>query len=889
MSRRLSGAAVALIFIPFVIEAVALRPSEFQSQGEPLSAALRMAAGGLMPYLAVALAAVVLAAWLGGRTADSVLKTIPRISYAFLWAAFAVAVAAALVQPSLKQAILSNDAIVHDRRIQLGWGRPFGPWLTLETVPIENAGALIRQALPPVPAPYDALVRFYCVRLARNLPKNRIELVGGGETRDITQDLARLNVNEGRFFSYALRVGPGAGTVQLRAGKSLIAPVPFFDASLGQQAHELALNIGGDDEVYEAESSGKTLNPPLIIVGRHNSSGYSVFVLAAKQWARQDLSSLLNTGGALEIRTRVPATLAPPWTIQLVTDNAHTDPIALSSFTLDSDSQTYRIALDKIEWRNVSPSNVGGIAFRYAGPPGAFRLSLDGVGASQPRNSMSGYAIGASASLNPDMTPGDALFAVGKPGTAWPWTGYAFLLRFLAAALCIVGLLSSRLTFEVLDKYSIEVTACFLGSLALADGLYAVLPSIIEPRLTHMPVLFSTLGLGVALAARRSRSLRAARQSPVSSPKAAEAASKESEFGWITALKAYAVIGVIAIHATADSAGLPYAAFPPHQRIAPAILRALALTFNYQIFLVTAFFLMAHSLTRRPRTYAEMIRDRTRRLIGPFLFWTFVFLAFRHWKAHVFGYEAFYRRELADLSSWAAYFLLGSAQYHLHFLPLLFGLILFYPVFTPALTRPWLGAGIFATFACLPFMDRQVYIHVASPALRPFVLRATQIFSYLGYGLLAFSLYGIQRRGLSSKMRRALLFAAIITAAGAYAALIRLGLHSAELGRWAEATFSSHMATCLLPAAAFLFFYLNDKIKVPKVMRSMARVSYGIYLVHPLFLDAMEILEKGTRMSPAVIVTVNIAVVATAAWALSLWIDRSPMMAWTIGGDKRNG
>ena len=48
-------------------------------------------------------------------------------------------------------------------------------------------------------------------------------------------------------------------------------------------------------------------------------------------------------------------------------------------------------------------------------------------------------------------------------------------------------------------------------------------------------------------------------------------------------------------------------------------------------------------------------------------------------KADAFGYAAYIWDQLGQVESWLGYFVLGKVQYHMHFLPTLFALFLFYP------------------------------------------------------------------------------------------------------------------------------------------------------------------------------------------------------------------
>jgi len=883
-ARRLAAIALVLVCVPLLVEAVALDPAEVVEYARPVLVALRIILTRALPYLAAALSVAVLAL-LASRGGAGDVRPAERPSTLLCLTALALAGVAAFWTPSLAESILAGDLRVQarDQTVQIGWGGPLALNLPVVLVPVEEAGSLAERILMPRPRPEDVTARWVGFRTGgREGPRKGIQIVGSGGCRDVTAEFGALSPGEGRLFSHALRVGPGSARVRLRLAHDPHPPVAFFDASHPRDVRGLTVDTGGGDRAYrtlQRAGPGGAQGAVLTIDGEHTPAGYTVVVLSGEQWRRHDLSALLEQDGWLE----VVATGVNPgdWRVRLVGDGPQSGSVPLGSFRKESEGETIRFLalLEEFDWGDLAPAAVVGVALVYEGAPGPFRLRLQRVRATPFAGETSGFALATTAAFDPGAGPTVSLMAVGSGGGP-EWRAPAvFWLRAVAALTLLLGAVGPRAAWRMLVARPVALPAALAAGPVVALLLDPILRGFAEPRLEQMPVAMGLLALVSSWTALRTRRLDAGIEAPER-----DAVAAGERLAWVDALKGAAILGVIGIHVTADPAGLPFPAHPPAERVPALVGRAIFTGLNYQVFIIASFYLLARWLERRGQSYRQVLHDRVARILPPLVFWSLAFLAIRHAKALSFGYHEAYRRELASAASWLSYALLGSAQYHLHFLSLLLCLAFLYPLFRPAAKRPVLGLLLVVTLALWPLLDTLVHEQVSSPEFRQYALRATKILAYTGYGLFGFALWALAGRGLGNGARRGLLAVGVLTAAGSVAVLLGHALDEAAAGRWLEAGFTAHMARYLLPAAVFLIFFLvGDRIRWPAPLARLGALSLAIYVVHPAVLDLLEILQRGGRLAPGTTVAVNFVLVTFLSLLLVKALGALPGLRWTLG------
>lgn len=340
---------------------------------------------------------------------------------------------------------------------------------------------------------------------------------------------------------------------------------------------------------------------------------------------------------------------------------------------------------------------------------------------------------------------------------------------------------------------------------------------------------------------------------------------------------------MVGLHATADATGQPFVDWPMEDRLAPLLLRAVIYTARTELFLIISIFLLLMALDRRPRGYGATLKEQARRLLVPFAFWTVFYAFYSLIKATHFGYDHAIWAALMMPATWAEYFLLGASKYHMHFLPTLFALVLFYPCFRIAKEHVWLGVLVFACLMLKRELDVFLWSTFAAEPWFDYALRAVKVLTYTGYGFVAAALLGVwDRWGKTQDLSR---WFAPIAIVGTMLFLIKLAAtwKTAQAGAWQHSYVPGYWADFLFPCVLFAGCLVLAHKHWPAVISRVAKYSFGIYLCHPIFLDLIEIGISQAALTPLeqVLIKIVLAIVATSLFVLVL--ERVRLLAWTVG------
>ena len=339
---------------------------------------------------------------------------------------------------------------------------------------------------------------------------------------------------------------------------------------------------------------------------------------------------------------------------------------------------------------------------------------------------------------------------------------------------------------------------------------------------------------------------------------------------------------MVVLHTTADSNGQPWTAFTETERYGPVILRTIAYSARTELFLLIATFLLISSLHNRPRSYRNTITEQCQRLLLPFVFWTVFYSCYNLIKANQFGYFDAAMLEITNPVNWVGHLLLGDIKYHMHFLPTLFGLVLFYPLFRIAHKYPIAGLMILPLLLIKWEMDRQIWSLFWGTEILPYVVRAVKITTYVGFGMAAAALVAIWQKTDAARRQKwlapVLFFALLMFVFKAIASY-----RTITEGRWLYDYAPSYWADFLMPVILFyVCMSLSDR-NWPMFLSKLGAFSFGIYLCHPIFVDMMEIWLRGTELSPLNQVFAKLGVALTMTPLLVLLISKIPFLGWTVG------
>ncbi len=352
---------------------------------------------------------------------------------------------------------------------------------------------------------------------------------------------------------------------------------------------------------------------------------------------------------------------------------------------------------------------------------------------------------------------------------------------------------------------------------------------------------------------------------------------------WLDALRLLAGVSMVMLHSSSDPNGEPFAAYAPAERAFPVLLRAFFYIARTELFIIISLFLLVISLERRPRPWGVMVREQARRLLVPFVFWVLFYAFWRLIKADAFGYAGTLWREMGHIEPWIGYFLLGDVKFHMHFLPTLFGIVLMTPLFRQAARSPILGLMVLAALLVKRELDLFIWERAWWLPGYDYILRAVKILTYAGYGFVAAAAWGLMKRGFAGARARPFLPAMIYLGLVLFALKLIAAFRTIETGKWPFDYTPGYWADFLMPAAVFLIAMALADRRWPRLFTRLASYSFGLYLVHPIFIDLFEVLTRGLALSPGALVLSKIAFTLPLASLLTWRIARSRMLAWTIG------
>ena len=356
---------------------------------------------------------------------------------------------------------------------------------------------------------------------------------------------------------------------------------------------------------------------------------------------------------------------------------------------------------------------------------------------------------------------------------------------------------------------------------------------------------------------------------------------------WFDANRVFAAFGVVLIHSSTDFGGQVFADAEQAQRYVPVFLRSLGEFSGSEMFFMFSLFLMAMRVDKKLPTYGSVISLQAKRLLVPFAFWVVFYAFFRLLKAEAFNYTPYIWEQLGQAQSWFGYFILGKSQYHMHFLPTLFALLLFYPIMRSATRFPILGLSVVVSIGVMNNVQGFLWGLDIDPMVREYLVRVLKIFGYVGYGIAAFSIYGLWNdgipRGESRLIRRCGFYFAIL----AYIATLPFFYVAVETGSWGVRQGWDYYGHFLMPIFVFIIFMGGQYLTWSPRWTALAGYTFGVYLVHPLMIDLYDIAVFGTglsaSMAPWAIVLARFAIVLPASFGLAFLLSKFTPLAWTIG------
>ena len=364
---------------------------------------------------------------------------------------------------------------------------------------------------------------------------------------------------------------------------------------------------------------------------------------------------------------------------------------------------------------------------------------------------------------------------------------------------------------------------------------------------------------------------------------AIENGKPKTRMNWLDGARLAAAFFIIAIHTSSDSQGGAFKNEEIADRAFPALFRSFAEIASTEFFILVSLFLLSMSLAKQSAGYLETMLIQARRLLVPFFAWTIFYAFFRLYKAYSLGYEDAIFDQLASMQVWIGYFFLGNVNYHMHFLPTLFLLLLFHRVYKLAIDFPMLGLIIIPMLYLNISLQDWIWSTLKDRTVIDYCVRLVKVLTYTGYGFFAYSLYGIWKRGFDKDTSSTLLgFASLLLFTG----LLIKAIYAYKVGVSGEFIVRRDMiyyAHYLFPCALLIAFFASQYMPWPDKLSNWSKFSFGMYLIHPAVIDLIDMAIGNAALSATAYVLTKYTFTASVTFCIAVTISRIPLLAWTIG------
>lgn len=337
---------------------------------------------------------------------------------------------------------------------------------------------------------------------------------------------------------------------------------------------------------------------------------------------------------------------------------------------------------------------------------------------------------------------------------------------------------------------------------------------------------------------------------------------KRENLFWIDFIRAAAAVGVVIIHVAAD-------VITEFKSVSPLNWWAANFYDSLVRGCVPTFIMVSGALLLSPsnESISEFFKKRAGRVLIPFLVWTFLYLL---WKKLLFSPDLGWMEGLRRAAA-------NQVHFHLWFFYILIGLYLVTPVFRFVVRQASRKDLLYFLILCfvmasfLPFVERFVDLIWKVNFRLAILVEPAQ--GFIGYFVAG---YFLRQYAEEKHQRLASLFwigSLIFCMAATYWV-------SARLGHYHGIFYENMAPNVAVYVVAFFVLAKNANVQLQKLPQSLQQVilllsktSFGIYLVHPMIMEALEKgrwgFTLGPRMDPPALM---ILATAAAVFLLSLGV-----------------
>lgn len=331
-------------------------------------------------------------------------------------------------------------------------------------------------------------------------------------------------------------------------------------------------------------------------------------------------------------------------------------------------------------------------------------------------------------------------------------------------------------------------------------------------------------------------------------------------------LRTIAIIGVLSIHAAA-----PYATM--YQKVDFSMWEAGIIYNSLSRWCVPIFFMISGALLlgKKEESLKEFFSKRANKILVPFLFWSVIYYL---WRAFVIY------NSTPSFTEFKQLFLNANVYYHLWYFYALIAIYLLVPMFN-----------VFCRYASQQIVGYTVAMYLLFFGVFRYYdfLVPNKLVHYfpltecIGMVLLGFYLNKFEQ---SKRMRIIIYIAGII---GAFATILRTNILTIDQGQFSSYALGYATPNVLaMSIALFVFFKYfimkrqqNEQFAPSKLIQRISFTSFGIYLVHPMFLDVIRPFfhnANAINIHPAIGVPVQIVLMLLASLIAVLIIGKIPYL-----------
>ena len=314
-------------------------------------------------------------------------------------------------------------------------------------------------------------------------------------------------------------------------------------------------------------------------------------------------------------------------------------------------------------------------------------------------------------------------------------------------------------------------------------------------------------------------------------------------------LRTIAIIGVLSIHAAA-----PYASM--YQKVDFWSWESGIIYNSLSRWCVPVFFMISGALLlgRKEESLKDFLTKRANKILIPFLFWSVIYYL---WRIYV-NYQS-----AASFTEFKELFLTANIYYHLWYFYALIAIYLLVPMFN-----------VFCRHASQQIVGYTVALYLLFFGVFRYYefLVPNKLVDYFPFtefiGMILLGFY-FGRYDQSKRMRIIIYIAGII---GAVATILRTNAFTFEQGTFSSYAFGYATPNVLaMSIALFVFFKYfiakrqeNEQFAPSRLLMQISSTSFGIYLVHPLFLDVIRPFFHNadeTLFHPAIGIPVQVVII----------------------------